>query len=61
MVNGPGVEKDLPVIELHTIILKNQVLSYFNIYNNFIFKQKKKKFKQKLIIKTKTKFNKNKF
>jgi len=60
MVNGPGVEKDLPVIELHTIILKNQVLSYFNIYNNFIFKQKKK-FKQKLIIKIKTKFNKNKF
>ena len=59
MVNGPGVEKDLPVIELHTIILKNQVLSYFNIYNNFIFKQKKK-FKQKLIIKIKTKLNKNK-
>ena len=30
MVNGPGVEKDISVIELHTIKLLNQVLSYFN-------------------------------
>ena len=29
--NGPGVEKDLPLIVLHTTKLLNQVLSYFNI------------------------------